>query len=357
MTTSQRSLEAPHRRLERGSRLAGKLVVWGYRAASGLLGRLPIGLSSALIGTGAQLGYLAWPARRRWVNANFAHVLRTSPDDPRVRRLALRAYRGYGRYLAEVMTMPRLTVREAETMLSPDVLDGIEEIWRGSRGGLIFAVAHVGNNDMLSVATGHRGWPIHALADDSAYQELFEDFRRVRERWGAKIIAWRNLRDIYAVLRRREMLALLIDWGYRPDGIPVRLFGEWTTLPAGPAVLAAKTGSRILPVTTRRVGRQFDVTWPEPIEVRSTDPAELVRATQAIADALEQTIATAPEQWYSFKPLWPASAEEQAALAARAEAALAGQGAATGPSESDDPAALATASSASPGSALPSTSS
>ena len=28
-----------------------------------------------------------------------------------------------------------------------------------------------------------------------------------------------------------EMLALLVDWGYRPEDIPVRLFGAWTTLP------------------------------------------------------------------------------------------------------------------------------
>ena len=48
------------------------------------------------------------------------------------------------------------------------------------------------------------------------------------------------------------MLALLIDWGYRSDGVPVRLFGAWTTLPAGPATLAAKTKSLILPVAIRR---------------------------------------------------------------------------------------------------------
>ena len=52
--------------------------------------------------------------------------------------------------------------------------------------------------------------------------------------------------------RSGEMLALLIDWGYRSDGVPVRLFGAWTTLPAGPATLAAKTSSVILPVAIRR---------------------------------------------------------------------------------------------------------
>ncbi len=342
MTATQRPLEAPHRRLERGSRVLEKVVLWSYRGAAGLLGRLPIGLSAALIGTGAQLSYLAWPAKRRWSNANFGHVLGADPNHPRVRRLALRAYRVYGRYLAEIMRLHRLTPAETASLLSADALDRIEEIWRGSRGGLIFALGHVGNNDMLAAGIGGRRWPISALADDSAFPELFEDFKRVREAWGARIIPWRNLREIYAVLRRREMLALLIDWGYRPDGVPVRLFDAWTTLPAGPATLAAKTGSRILPVTTRRTGRTFEITWHEPIEVRSSDPAELVRATQAMADALAATVAAAPEQWYSFKPIWPATDQEQAALARRAEAALAGRGAATGPAESDDPAALAT---------------
>ena len=60
------------------------------------------------------------------------------------------------------------------------------------------------------------------------------------------------------------MLALLVDWGYRPDGIPVHLFDAWTTLPAGPATLAAKTGSLILPVTIRRQPDDtFKLSWAD----------------------------------------------------------------------------------------------
>ena len=123
------------------------------------------------------------------------------------------------------------------------------------------------------------------------------------------------------------MLALLVDWGYRSDGIPVRLFGAWTALPAGPATLAAKTGSRILPITIRRgPDGRFAVSWPDgPIDVVSGDPAELQRATQALADALEATVRAAPEQWYSFKPIWPATATEAADLERRATLMQAGE--------------------------------
>ena len=117
-----------------------------------------------------------------------------------------------------------------------------------------------------------------------------------------------------------------MDWGYRSDGIPVTLFGAWTTLPAGPATLAAKTRARILPIAVRRTADgTFSVTWDEPIEVASSDPADLQRATQAMADALTASIAAAPEQWYSFKPIWPASPEEAADLEHRAREMQAGR--------------------------------
>jgi KDO2-lipid IV(A) lauroyltransferase len=143
------------------------------------------------------------------------------------------------------------------------------------------------------------------------------------------MIPWRNLRDLFGVLKRSEILALIVDWGYRSEDIPVRMFGSWTTLPAGPAVLAAKTGASIVHIAIRRApdGKRFQLTSSDPIVVASSDDAEIRRATQAVADGLEATIAAAPEQWYSFKPIWPSTEEEKAALEARAQRMSEGRGA------------------------------
>ena len=278
-----------------------------------------------MIGTGAQASYLVWPKKRRWSNANFGHVAGLPPGHPRVRRLALAAYREYARYLVEVMQLESLSPEHAETRVTQADLDLIEHAWKASPGGLIFALGHVGNNEAVAAAVAGRGWPISVVADDSSFPEMFDHFRRLREGWGVHIIPWRNLREIFTVLRRKEMLGLLVDWGYRSDGIPVRLFGAWTTLPAGPATLAAKTSSRILPVAIRRTtDGLFHVSFAPMIDVASSAPADLQRATQQIAASLEATIAAAPEQWYSFKPIWPETAEEAADLERRAAAMLAG---------------------------------
>jgi phosphatidylinositol dimannoside acyltransferase len=300
-----------------------KAAVSAYAAATWIVAHVPPGLARWVIGTGSQAGYLAWPQKRAWSNANFGRVAGLPPDDPRVRRLALAAYREYARYLVEIMRLESLSPEEAiRHVVQPD-LDRIEEVWRSSPGGLIFALGHVGNNEAVAAGVADRGWPISVVADDSSFPEMFERFRRLREAWGVHVIPWRNLREIYAVLKRREMLALLIDWGYRSDGIPVRLFGEWTTLPAGPATLAAKTRSLILPVAIRRGDDgMFHVSFDEAIEVPSASDADVLRATQAIADSLGATVGAAPQQWYSFKPMWPPTAQEAAALEARAAAML-----------------------------------
>jgi KDO2-lipid IV(A) lauroyltransferase len=133
------------------------------------------------------------------------------------------------------------------------------------------------------------------------------------------------------VLRKKEILALLVDWGYRSDGVPVKLFGEWTTLPAGPATLAAKTGAIIAPLAIRRNAAKdrFVMEGYDPFTVPSSRPADIQRATQRIADFLEEAIGAAPEQWYSFKPQWPPTAAETAALAERVAALTAPASAAT----------------------------
>jgi KDO2-lipid IV(A) lauroyltransferase len=133
------------------------------------------------------------------------------------------------------------------------------------------------------------------------------------------MIPWRNLREVYRVLARGEILGLTVDWGYRPGDVPVRLFGHWTTLPAGPAMLAAKTGALIVPVFTyRQVNGRYYVFHTEPIRPGGRSEAEIQRVTQRVADALELALRQAPEQWYSFQQVWPSTPDEQARLAERA---------------------------------------
>ena len=323
----RKHLVAPHRRGDRGlgPRPLEKTAILVYRAGAWLFSQLPVPFARGLVSLVLQLSFLLVPRKRKYVNDNFAHVLGRSPTSLEVRRKAYAAYRSYARYIVELMRLPRLTNEQAAGLVDTSTLLPLEAYWKASGRGLILTTAHIGNLEGVGRGIARHGWPIAAVADDTSFPELFDLLRKQRKAWGVELIPWRNLRDLYGVLRRNEILALIIDWGYRPDGIPVQLFGSWTTLPAGPAALAAKTGAPIVHIAIRRADDgTFQVTHSDPSEVRSSDPAEIQRATQAVADALAATIAAAPEQWYSFKPLWPSTPEEAVALEARAARGNAG---------------------------------
>ena len=317
-------------------------MVAGYRAASWVFGHVPQGITVPVMELVFLAGYLAWPARRRIVEANASHVLGVPPGDPQVGRHARNVYRLYARYIVDLMRLPWVSAEAVARSFSPhhgatvDAFARLYERLQGEGRGMIVVSAHVGCIEEFIASMAGHGWPVYGVADDSAYPELYALLERQRARWGVQEIAWRNLRQVFRVLRERSMLALLIDWGYRPEDVPVRLFGAWTTLPAGPAVLAGRTGAAIVPVVNRRRddGR-LEAEFLDPIEVPDPSPEAVARATQAIADALEQMIRPAPAQWHAFKPMWPATEAEVAALVKRAVPAGAAEAAGGVPAAGD----------------------
>ena len=92
-------------------------------------------------------------------------------------------------------------------------------------------------------------------------------------------------------------------------GVEVEFFGERTTLPAGPATLAIRTGAPLLPVgcyfTPRYNGHHAVVRPAVPTVRRGGLRDDVTRVTQALARELEFLIRRAPEQWHLFQPNWP----------------------------------------------------
>ena len=320
-----KKFEAPHR-MEKETfftHLAGLTAVSFWKTASWITGHLPAGPVYKIGSWLMRIGYAASPTRRRWLRANFGHVLGVSPDDKAAHKMARAAYDNYSRYLMELMRLPWMKPDKVDQLLEVRSLDRFLEIYHESKG-IILVAAHLGNNEAAAAGFAKQGLAINVVGDDSSYPELYDLFARQRESWGVKMIAWRNLRGVFGALRRNEGLVLLVDWGYREDGIPVKMFGAWTTLPAGPAILAAKHGSAIVPFSINRLpDGTFRAAAGDPILVPSDSPSDLAIATQKVATALEGHISPAPQQWYIFKPIWPATAEEAARLEARNRAAMA----------------------------------
>jgi KDO2-lipid IV(A) lauroyltransferase len=92
------------------------------------------------------------------------------------------------------------------------------------------------------------------------------------------------------------------------NGIEVEFFGETTTMPAGPATLAMRTGALLLTAAVYSgPGRDHHAVVQPPIDTSRTGSfrTDVQRITQEIATRFEGLISQAPEQWHVFQPLWP----------------------------------------------------
>ena len=295
---------------ERGSespaeRRREKLTFWLYRVGERIINALPRGLVMPAAAAVGNVAYDVAGPKQALIHANLAHPMGLPADDPRVKRAARRAFRNYAKYLADMMRIGEITPAQAADLVGIDNLEILEEA-RAEGKGVLVCTAHIGGMDLLGPGLKLAGMSMHVVADDTTYGRLFDHLAAARARQNIFVIGWRNLRGMFRVLRDNGNVVLFCDGGYRRGDVPVELCGEATTFPIGPATLAAKTGAPLLTVACRRTNDDRFVTRGLPlIHCRSTEPAEIYRATQAVADALSSVIAEDPGQWYMFRPVWP----------------------------------------------------
>ena len=115
-------------------------------------------------------------------------------------------------------------------------------------------------------------------------------------------------RGVFQALRSNEILGIVVDRPSPNDGVPVRFFDAWASVPTGPAVIALRTGSPILTaVAIRKPDDSFLILAGDGVSYQpSGDHKRDIQAlTQSIMISLEKLIRRYPEQWYMFRPMWP----------------------------------------------------
>lgn len=291
------------------SGLFGYLVV---RALSGLLGLLP---EPVMRRFGYAIGYLMSFTSPRGRAMAERHQRRIQGPGADARRASRRVFGHYGRYYSEAFwTRPR----RQRGVLAISTLEGLEilEAAVATRAGVVLAVAHLGNWEAAGLTADSVGAPVLAAAEGLPNERLVRWFVEMRAMMGIEVVVVRRgARVTEALARRLEeggVVALMSDRDLKGTGIPVTLFGEETTMPAGPLTLACRTGATVLPAGTYfRPGRGhvFHVHPPLAVPDSGTFEERVREGTQRLAVVLEEIIALAPEQWHVLQPVWPSDRE------------------------------------------------
>ena len=131
----------------------------------------------------------------------------------------------------------------------------------------------------------------------------------MRESLGMDIIPLgpNALGEVSRAIKSGKITCLLCDRDIGGGGIEVEFFGERTTLPAGPATLALRTGAPLFPTAVYLRDGLVHGHVGEPIETVRTGRlrADVERITQELAFRLEELIVPAPTQWHLMQPNWP----------------------------------------------------
>jgi KDO2-lipid IV(A) lauroyltransferase len=302
-----------------------QLTYWAYRLGEQVIGFLPRWLVLPLAAAAGNAAHDLTADKRALVRENVAHAMHLPADHPRVRRAARRAFRNYAKYLVDVMRLDALESEDVAKFVDIDNLELLYEA-RAAERGVLLCTVHVGGMDLLAPALHQHGHQMHVVADDTTYGRLYEHLRAIRARHGLILIGWRSLRGLFRALKQGSNMVLFCDGGYRDGDVPVEFLGEATTFPAGPAALSARSGAPMLPVACLRLQNDRFRTWGLPlITAASDEPAELYRATQALADALGSVIAEDPGQWYMFRPVWPQTDDDRGRARSALDAARRGE--------------------------------
>jgi phosphatidylinositol dimannoside acyltransferase len=120
--------------------------------------------------------------------------------------------------------------------------------------------------------------------------------------------------EVARALKANEIVCLLCDRDLAGNGIEVDFLGERTTLPGGPATLAARSGAPLLPAGVYFTDEAHHAIVRPPVDTGRTGRLrdDVARITQELADELAWLIRRAPEQWHLLQPNWPSDRDVSA---------------------------------------------
>ncbi len=228
-------------------------------------------------------------------------------------RASARGFGSYGRYWIESFRLPTAGPTVVDRGFSVYGYDRVEAALAAGTGPIL-VLPHLGGWEWAAAWLGRTvGVEVAAVVERLEPDDVFEWFRELRAAYGIDVIPLGPdaLGLLVQAVRDRKIVCLLSDRDLGGNGIEVEFFGETTTLPAGPALLARRTGAPLLPTAVyfRGDGRVGWVDEPIRADASLSLRADVRRMTQALATAMESLIRVAPDQWHLLEPNWPSDRE------------------------------------------------
>lgn len=286
------------------SRLREALSLHAYRAGWAVVRYLPAQVAYRGGRVVADLATYRGGRRVRRLRSNLARVLGEEDSSPRVGRVTKHGMRSYVRYWVDAFRLADWdadTVRARVRTIDEPIIR--EALARGR--GVVVPLPHMANWDLAGAWATIELVPVTTVAERLKPEALYDQFVGFRERLGMTILPLTGgdtsvTQTLADHLREGGLVCLVADRDLSRHGVDVEVAGHRTRMPAGPALLAKRTGAALVPATLSYEGSEphhrMAVRFHPPIEVN-----RISEATQAVADVFTTRMRENPEDWHMLQ--------------------------------------------------------
>ena len=177
-----------------------------------------------------------------------------------------------------------------------------------TKEGCIIALPHAGNWDHAAAYFCSTGIPITAVVEKLKPEAIFKKFLAYRQSIGIEAISHREktIPILLERLNQGKLVALVADRDMSRNGIEVNFLGGIAKMPAGPAVLAIKSGSPLVTAYIRYLDKGIEITFDETIQlpISGSEEEQIRIVTQSMADNFAKRIQDSPVDWHMLQRIW-----------------------------------------------------
>ena len=233
-------------------------------------------------------------------------------DELELETLVARSMSSYMRYWCDTFRIQNWSTERIRNSVTTTNDHLLLDPMRDGRG-VVVALPHSGNWDHAGAYFCSIGVPLVTVAERLKPEALFQKFLQHRESMGFEVLSLDSRSFVTLMKRAKEkrLIALVADRDLSQSGIDVDFFGKNARMPAGPAVLAIKTGIPLIVAHVSYTDRGIHIDF-HPVEIpqQGSESERIAATVQATADLFARGITEHPEDWHMLQRIWVDRREE-----------------------------------------------
>jgi len=269
--------------------------------------KLPLGVSYAVANFIGEVTFLFWRNGRTSLRSNTARFLGPRASQRQVAYYSRLCMRNYLKYIVDFLRSLPSETEEMAKRLNIEGIENLDEVLKDGNGAVLVSL-HFGHWDFGATEIASRGYMVNGVVDHTCSPRVNGFVDRLRSMSNMEVIAARDgITQMIHRLRKNEIVAMLIDKPNHGRRVKIKLCGSSTVVPAGAAVLALRTGAKIIPSGVVRLpDNTIHIILGKQVSFQRTSDLshDIQVLMQTVWYELEKLVVEYPEQLYIFHRLW-----------------------------------------------------